>query len=129
MLADPHRLGGYGLSMTDLSDALSKGNVLQAVGQLQDNHKLYLVMADRSIGTTAQVGDVVVRSDAAGIVRVRDVASVQNGVVPQWMRVVEDGKPAVLFNVYEQPDGNAVQIAGAVRAKLDHSSCRRACAW
>ena len=34
------------------------------------------------------------------------------------MRVVEDGKPAVLFNVYEQPDGNAVQIAGAVRDKL-----------
>ena len=24
----------------------------------------------------------------------------------------------MLFNVYEQPDGNAVQIAGAVRAKL-----------
>jgi multidrug efflux pump subunit AcrB len=49
---------------------------------------------------------------------VRDVATVQNGVVPQWTHVVEDGKPAVLFNVYEQPDGNAVQIAGAVRTKL-----------
>jgi multidrug efflux pump subunit AcrB len=49
---------------------------------------------------------------------VRDVATVQDGVVPQWIRVVEDGKPAVLFNVYEQPDGNAVQIAAAVRAKL-----------
>ena len=52
VLADPHRLAGYGLGMTDLSDALSKGNVLQAVGQLQDNHKLYLVMADHSISTT-----------------------------------------------------------------------------
>ena len=119
VLADPHRLAGYGLSMTDLSDAVSKGNVLQAVGQLQDNHKLYLVMADHSISTIGKIGDVVVRSDAAGIVRVRDVASVRNGVVPEWIRVVEDGKPAVLFNVYEQPNGNAVRIAGAVRAKLD----------
>jgi len=119
VLADPHRLEGYGLSMTDLSDAVSKANLLQAVGQLQDNHKLYLVMADHSISTIDKIGDVVVRSDAAGIVRVRDVASVQNGIVPHWIRVVEDGKPAVLFNVYEQPDGNAVQIAGAVRAKLD----------
>jgi multidrug efflux pump subunit AcrB len=118
VLADPHKLADYGLGMTDLSDAVSKGNVLQAVGQLQDNHKLYLVMADHSISTIDKIGDVVVRSDAAGIVRVRDVASVQNGVVPQWIRVVEDGKPAVLFNVYEQPDGNAVQIAAAVRAKL-----------
>ncbi len=47
----PTRTGwqAYGLSMTDLSDALAKGNVLQAVGRLQDNHKLYLVMADHSI--------------------------------------------------------------------------------
>ncbi len=118
MLADPHRLAGYGLGMTDLSDALTKANVMQAVGQLQDNHKLYLVTADHSIGKTEAVGDVVVRSDPAGVVRVRDVATVQDGVVPQWVRVVEDGKPAVLFNVYEQPDGNAVQIAGAVQAKL-----------
>jgi multidrug efflux pump subunit AcrB len=118
VLADPHRLAGYGLGMTDLSDALTKANVMQAVGQLQDNHKLYLVTADHSIGKTEAVGDVVVRSDPAGVVRVRDVAAVQDGVVPQWVRVVEDGKPAVLFNVYEQPDGNAVQIAGAVQAKL-----------
>ena len=118
VLADPQRLASYGLAMTDLSDALTKANVLQAVGQLQDNHKLYLVTADHSISKTASVADVVVRSDRAGVVRVRDVATVQDGVVPQWLRVVEDGKPAVLFNVYEQPDGNAVQIAGAVQAKL-----------
>ena len=63
VLADPHRLAAYGLGMTDLADALAKGNVLQAVGQLQDNHKLYLVLADRSIGKIDAVGDVVVRSD------------------------------------------------------------------
>jgi multidrug efflux pump subunit AcrB len=34
------------------------------------------------------------------------------------VRVVEDGKNAVLFQVYEQPDGNAVQIAAAVKDKL-----------
>ena len=118
VLADPHRLAAFGLSMTDVSDALAKGNVLQAVGQLQDNHKLYLVLADHSIDATGRVGDVVVRSDPAGIVRVRDVANVRDGVVPQWVRVVEDGKPAVLFNVYEQPNGNAVRIAGAVRTSL-----------
>ena len=41
-----------------------------------------------------------------------------NGAVPQWVHVSEDGKPAVLLNVYEQPDGNAVQIAAAVRQRL-----------
>jgi multidrug efflux pump subunit AcrB len=118
VLADPQRLAGYGLGMADLATALTAGNVLQAVGRMEDRDKLYLVLADRSLTSTQDVAGVVVRAGPAGIVRVRDVASVQDGVVPQYLRVVEDGRPAVLFNVYEQPDGNAVQIAGAVRAKL-----------
>lgn len=118
VLADPHRLAAYGLGMADLSQALAAGNVLQAVGQLQDRGKLFLVVADKSLSGRAQVADTIVRADATGVVRVRDLATVEDGVVPQWIRVVEDGKPAVLFNVYEQPDGNAVQIAGAVRRTL-----------
>ncbi len=116
--ADPHRLAQYGLSLSDLSAALTAGNVLQAVGQLQDRAKLFLVLADRSPAGVAEVGATVLRSDPNGIVRVRDVATVRDGVVPQWVRVAEDGSPAVLFNVYEQPDGNVVQIARDVATRL-----------
>ena len=118
VLTDPARLAAYDMSMADLATALTAGNSLQAVGQLQDNDKLFLVLANHSLTSLEDVRNVVVRSDPAGVVRVRDVATVQNGSVPVWMRVVEDGRPAVLFNVYEQPTGNAVQIAGGVRAKL-----------
>lgn len=118
VLADPHRLADHGLAMTDLAAAIKAGNVLSAVGQVQDRGRLSLVVADRSALTAAQVADIVVRGDPAGIVRVRDVATVQTGAAVQWQRVVEDGRPAVLFNIYEQPDGNAVKIAQAVRQKL-----------
>ena len=116
--ADPHRLAAHGLSMSDLTAALAASNVVQAVGQLQDRDKLFLVLASHPLARAQDVGAVVVRADASAIVRVRDVADVRSGVVPQWVRVVEDGKPAVLFNVFEQPDGNVVQIAAAVRARL-----------
>jgi len=118
VLADPHRLADHGLAFSDLETAIRNGNVLSSVGQIQDRGRLSLVIADRSIASPAQVGDIVVQSDPAGIVRVRDVATVQNGVTPRWQRIVEDGRPAVLFNIYEQPDGNAVQIAKAVAQKL-----------
>ena len=118
VLADPQRLNAYGLAMTDLVTALAATNVLQVVGRLEDHDKLYLVVADDSLHQVQQVADVVVKSDPNGIVRLSDVATVQNGVMPQWIRVVADGKPAVLFNIYEQPDGNSVQIAAQVRAKL-----------
>jgi multidrug efflux pump subunit AcrB len=118
VLADPQRLASYGLAMADLATAIRNGNVLSAAGQVQDRGRLSLVIADRSVASPAQVGDIVVKAAPAGVVRVRDVATVQNGAVPVWQRIVEDGKPAVLFNIYEQPDGNAVQIARQVQEKL-----------
>lgn len=118
VLADPQRLATYGLALTDLATAIRNGNVLSAVGQVQDRGRLSLVIADRSVASAAQVGDIVVKATATGVVRVRDVATVQDGAVPVWQRIVEDGRPAVLFNIYEQPDGNAVQIAQGVQRKL-----------
>jgi multidrug efflux pump subunit AcrB len=116
--ADPQRLALHGLALSDLVTALSASNVLQAVGRVQDHNKLYLVVASHSLHGVDAIRNVVLKSDPRGLVKVSDVASVRAGVVPQWIKVAEDGKPAVLFNVYEQPDGNAVQIARDVRARL-----------
>jgi len=116
--ADPQRLALHGLALSDLVSALAGANTLQAVGRVQDHNKLYLVVADHSLHGIDAVRNVVVKSDAQGAVKLSDVATVHDGYVPQWIKVAEDGKPAVLFNVYEQPDGNAVQVARAVRGKL-----------
>ena len=116
--ADPHKLGFYGLGFNDVMIALAAANVLQAVGKLEDHDKLYLVVSNQTLVTLDEIRNVVIRADNAGVVRLRDLATVKDGFVPQWIRVVEDGKPAVLFNVYEQPDGNAVQIAAGVKAAL-----------
>ena len=116
--ADPQKLAIYNLGFGDLTSALAAANVLQAVGKIQDHDKLYLVVADHTLTQLEAIRDVAIRADRAGIVRLRDLATVRDGVVPQWLRVVEDGHPAVLFNVYEQPDGNAVQIASNVKAAL-----------
>jgi CzcA family heavy metal efflux pump len=116
--ADPRKLAQYGLSLDDLVNAVSDANQLEAVGRLQDRNQLYLVVADHSLQRLDAIRNIVVKNEPHGWVRLADVASVRDGYVPQWIKVSEDGKPAVLFNVYEQPDGNAVQIASDVRARL-----------
>ena len=116
--SDPHRLASYDLALGDVANALAKANVLQAVGRVQDHNKLYLVIADHALHGVEAIGNVVVKNDAGRQVKLSDVATVRNGYVPQWIKVAEDGKPAVLFNVYEQPDGNAVQVAAQVRERL-----------
>jgi multidrug efflux pump subunit AcrB len=118
VLVDPHRLEAHGVALSDVTNALAAANVLTAVGRLEDHDKLYIVVADDSLHRVDQIKNVVVRSDPAGITRVGDIAAVEAATAPQWIKVDEDGKPAVLFNVYQQPDGNSVQIAQEVRGRL-----------
>ncbi|HLZ67541.1 MAG TPA: efflux RND transporter permease subunit [Aliidongia sp.] len=115
---DPHRLDIDGLALTDVTAALGAANVLNAVGRIEDHHKLYLVVSDETLTKLDQVRSVVVKSGPNGVIRIGDIADVTDGTVPAWIKVDEDGKPAVLFQVYQQPDGNSVQIAKDVRQKL-----------
>ena len=118
VLVDPHRLAARGLALSDVALALGKANVLNVVGRMQDHSKLLLLALDNTVRGLEQVRGTVIPGTPGGLVRVGDVAEVSGGVVPQWTRISEDGQPAVQFQVYQQPDGNTVAIAAAVRKAL-----------
>ena len=115
---DPGRLMAYGLTVGDVAQALNAANVVTAVGRLEDHYKLYLAIADTRLTSIAQIGDTIIRSGNTGIVRLEDVAQVSDSLVPRWIKVNADGRPAVLLNIYQQPGSNSVQIARDVEEKL-----------
>ena len=114
---DPERLAQYKLSLADVTKAVGAGNVLSAVGRIEDHYKLYLVVANATIGKIDDLKNVIV-SNAPVPIRLGDVASVTRGAVPQWIRVTADGQDAVLLNVFQQPGANSVTMARDIRAKL-----------
>jgi multidrug efflux pump subunit AcrB len=116
---DPLRLHHYGISLQDVVKAVSAANVVSAVGRLEDHYKLYLVVNDTQLSDERSIASVVLRSVDNSIVRVRDVATVSRSTIPTWTHVTADGHEAVLINIYQQPDGNTVQIANTVKAQLD----------
>ncbi len=116
---DPARLQVYGLTLADVARALSGANVLTAVGRLEDHYKLYLAIADSRLRDPGEIESTVLRGGPSGLVHVRDVATVERSTVPRWIRVNADGSDAVLFNIYQQPGGNSVQIATDIKSKLE----------
>lgn len=118
VVVEPDKLMGLGLTLQDVAAALHASNVVQAVGRVEDHYKLYLAVSDTEIKDVRQIKDTVLRSGAGGLVRVEDVASVIKGVAPKWNRVTADGHKAVIFQVFQQPGGNTVQIASDIKEKL-----------
>ena len=119
---DPAKLWAYGLSPADVATAISGANVLAASGRIEDQGKLLLALTDSRLTDPRQIEQVVVKTANGVVVRVRDVAQVKAAPAPQWIRMVADGRDAVLVQVYQQPGGNTVQIARDVQAAFHRLS-------
>lgn len=115
---DPGKLLALNLSLADVTRAVGNAATIQAMGRISDHYKLYLMLADNQPTTVEALGNIVVRAGQGGSVRLKDVARIRLGHVPQWIKVNADGQNAVLLQVYQQPGGNSVQIARDVKQKL-----------
>jgi multidrug efflux pump subunit AcrB len=116
---DPNRLRAYGLTLADVSSALSQTNSIQAVGRLEDNDLLYLAINNNAFTSIDSVRNVALHTGSDGIVRLGDIAKVTLGTVPQWMLVDDNGKPAVTFDVYQQDSADSLSLATEVQQRLD----------
>ena len=118
VLINPERLRSYHLSLTDLVQAIQNSNVIQSVGKIEQDYKLYLTLVDGQYATPEQIGHTVIKIRNQMPVFLDDVAVIRKSVRPEWTRVTSNGQEAVLLNVYQQPGGNTVKIDGEIKKKL-----------
>jgi len=115
---DPAKLQAHGLALSDVTSALSADNSITAVGHVEENDRLYLVLADTQFKSMDQIGQTVVRSGSGGVTLLKDVATVFMDRSPEFIHSTAGGRDAVLLNVYQQTGGNTVRIAAAIRSAL-----------
>ena len=115
---DPLKLEGYQLALSQVSDALAKGNITGPAGFVDQEDQHYLTVVNARVKSIADIRELVVAQSETGPVRIKDVADVVLGEEPQFNIVTADGGRAVLLNIRSQPDGNTVAIADAVQREM-----------
>ncbi len=118
VLVDPDKLNGYGLPVTKVVEAIRNTNLIASSGMIQENYHLYLTTVNGLMRSREQIEDTVVDVIQGTPVLIKDLARVVPGERPVYNIVTANGRPAVLVNVLQQPDGNAVAIADAVNREL-----------
>ncbi len=121
---DPAKLRAHVIALNDVNSALSAANVLTAVGHVEENYRLYLVVTDTKFKSIDEIGATVLRGTAGGVTTLSDVATISEEQSPQFIRSTADGRDAVLVNVYQQPGGNTVEIAANIRRTLEEERKR-----
>jgi len=118
VVVDPLALAAAGLSLTDVTDALERGNLVASAGMHEENHTLYLAVVDGRLHGISEIENFPVRSDGGHPIRIRDFARVERGPEPVFNVVTADGENAVLLNVRSQPDGSTLAIAAELTAQV-----------
>jgi CzcA family heavy metal efflux pump len=116
---DPAKLLQTQITVPSILDGITKSNLLDSPGLLEDRHQLALALVSGQATTPQQISDIVLKLTPAGVpVRVGDVAAVTKSVKPVYTIVTADGHPAVLLNIFRQPDSNTVAVANAVHDEI-----------
>ena len=118
VVVDPQKLNSYGMPLTRVVDAIRNSNIISPSGMLQENYHLYLTTVTGLFREKEQIENTVVDVVKGTPVTIASLATVVPGERPIYNIVTANGRPAVLVNVLQQPDGNAVSIAAAVNQEL-----------
>ncbi len=116
---DPEKLVEAQITVPNILDAIAKSNLIDSPGLLERDHQLVLGLVSGQAQTPAEIGRIAIKDSSSGNpIAIRDVATVSPSVKPVYTAVTANGKPAVLLNIYRQPDSNTVAVADAVHAKI-----------
>ena len=116
---DPAKLLQAQVTVQGILDAVTKTNMIDSPGLIENNHELSLTLVTGQAKDPSEIANIVVRATPAGVpVRIGDIAKVHPSVMPVYTIVTANGKPAVLLNVFRQPESNTVAVADAAGEEL-----------
>jgi len=124
VMADRSALRARGLGILDLVNSVRNSNLLLPSGSLRAGDRDYNVFTNTQVPDVGPLRHVVVRSSAAtpgqaqGVVRVSDVAKVEDLSADQTEIVRINGRRGVFLRVVKQPGANTIATVDTIRAAL-----------
>jgi HAE1 family hydrophobic/amphiphilic exporter-1 len=118
---DQGKLAALGIPLASVVNLVQISNVNQPGGALRDRDSQYLVRTMNEYETVEDIGALVVGTNRDVPVHLRDVATVRRGQRERVEITRVDGKECVELALHKEGDANTVEVARAVRAKLEET--------
>ncbi|MEZ3564266.1 MAG: CusA/CzcA family heavy metal efflux RND transporter [Duncaniella sp.] len=119
ILLCPAKMQRFGVTLTDVRDAVTGMNSNAAGGVLYDYGNEYIIKGDITTNDVTAIANTVIISDPSRIVRLSDIAEV--AARPQEPRLGAasvNASPAVLITVTKQPGAGTIELTEKIDAKL-----------
>ena len=123
----PDKLAAYGITATDVNNAIAEQNVQVAAGSVgvppQQNVQAfeYTLLVNGRLFTTGDFEKIIVKTtpSTGALVYLKDVARLELGKFSYSSNSFVDGKRASYLLVYQAPGSNALATADAITKRMD----------
>jgi HAE1 family hydrophobic/amphiphilic exporter-1 len=112
---DKEKMKMYGLSMAGINQAISSSNVEFPTGKLKDSEEQMTVRLAGKFKTVADLQNLIVSATGTSVVRLSDVADVEDGSIDQITVSRFNGANGIGLRITKQSDANAVDMARATK--------------
>jgi multidrug efflux pump len=113
---NPTLLNKLGVGVEQVRAALGAANANKPKGELANAVNAWQITANDQLFKAEDYKNIIVAGNSAGVVRLQDVADVQDSVEDIRNTGVANGKPAVLMIVFRQPGANIIEAVDRVKA-------------
>src|SRR5690242_19071590 len=115
---NPTLLNKLGIGVEQVRAALSSANANRPKGEIAGPINAWTIEANDQLFTADQYKKIIVARSPSGVVRLGDVADVQDSVEDIRNAGLSNGKPSVLMIVFRQPGANIIEAVDSVKAEL-----------
>ena len=116
---DPNKMTSHSVSFTDIRTSLSTENIDLPPGKIYGNNTELTIKTLGRLTSEKDFRDLIIRSDATGIIRLSDVAKIEIGPENLEQSWKYNGVNAVGIVLIPQPGSNNIQIAADFYKKLE----------
>jgi hydrophobic/amphiphilic exporter-1 (mainly G- bacteria), HAE1 family len=115
---DPEKIRGYGLTFTDVANAVRQQNLEVPGGRVNQGGTELTLRTMGRIGDPEQFNDIAVATRGTFVIRVRDIGRAVDTIEEPRTAARLNSVPAVTLTVQKQSGQNTVAIARGVKQRL-----------
>ncbi len=123
VIVDQAALLRFGLSLSDITNAIRNANITLPIGQIENNGVAYNVAFEGDITDSAHIANIGITTRGGQPVYIRDIATVVDGLAPassisRLSVANEPSQNSISFDVYKQTGGDITAIARGINDRL-----------
>ena len=115
---DPVKMAGYGITPSDVKEAIDKENVELPSGSIEGNTTELTIRTMGLMHTAEEFNNLILKEEGNQIVRFKDIGRAELGPADQKSYMKMNGVPMVGVVVIPQPGANHIDIADAVYQRM-----------